>query len=204
MVSVSEQGLLPFTWTPETLFKISQTASAPLSIEGGFWRQWVDGYLSELCKRPDTKKGAWPSTPSQETAQSFVMGAPEDLPGYPALSVNRVLHLWSAMDVWVKGKIKEMGSRVAFLERYAPDWKEVGRLTFHLTEYRASETQCIGWLATATRLEHAGHPVRNRSAINGFRSLRIVDGDHSTSLDCEVRSASSACRSAVTPAAIES
>ncbi len=111
-----------------------------------FWQDFARRYLHRLCHLPSDL----PPTPPPEVDEfrALVHGAPP-MVGGEYLSVERLGHIWSELEEWAKVEIQALGLD-GFLQRYAPKWRQVGRVCFHLAENKDDESRPFAFLATFT------------------------------------------------------
>ena len=131
----------------------------PPSPSFRFWRQWACLYLAALCHIPETTDlaAARVEPPPVPETMGFLREAPP-MPGGEYLTVEVVHTLWRELDAGVHMEVMASGlSLAAFLERRAPLWHPVGRVSFHLAENKRNPRLPFAFLATyAPHLSKAG------------------------------------------------
>lgn len=129
---------------PASLFSVSDAAG--LVALGGrpaeagadatvlFWKSFADTFLRALCQLPEGRESL-DTLPKPETGTlaEWVLNAPP-MPGAEYLSPDILLALWARMEAWTRDSLTSCGSLPVWLERYAPAWTRVGRVTIHLAE----------------------------------------------------------------------
>ena len=103
----------------------------------GFARDFARLYLTRLCQTPtDGEAGAVPPIPQpSETDLAFqVLHAPP-MQGCEYLTADVLATWWSELDSLVRAEVEHhTGGVQAYLSERNPQWRLVGRVTFHLAE----------------------------------------------------------------------
>jgi non-specific serine/threonine protein kinase len=68
--------------------------------------------------------------------------------GAEYISADMLLSLWQQLEQWAVRAAQEAGGIHAFLSKYAPSWKQVGRVCFHLAENKRDPDLPFAFLAT--------------------------------------------------------
>ncbi|MBV8129248.1 MAG: DEAD/DEAH box helicase [Planctomycetaceae bacterium] len=117
----------------------------------GFARDFARLYLTRLCQTPaDGEAGAVPPIPQpSETDLAFqVLHAPP-MHGCEYLSADVLATWWSDLDLLVRAEVEHYkGGVQAYLSERNPQWRLVGRVTFHLAENKRDEEHPFAFLAT--------------------------------------------------------
>jgi len=117
----------------------------------GFARDFARLYLTRLCQTPaDGEAGAVPPIPQpSETDLAFqVLHAPP-MHGCEYLSADVLATWWSDLDSLVRAEVEHYkGGVQAYLSERNPQWRLVGRVTFHLAENKRDEEHPFAFLAT--------------------------------------------------------
>ncbi|MGO8900066.1 MAG: DEAD/DEAH box helicase [Isosphaeraceae bacterium] len=117
----------------------------------GFARDFARLYLTRLCQTPaDGEAGAIPPIPQpSETDLAFqVLHAPP-MHGCEYLSADVLATWWSDLDSLVRAEVEHYkGGVQAYLSERNPQWRLVGRVTFHLAENKRDAEHPFAFLAT--------------------------------------------------------
>ena len=109
------------------------TGNWPLS-----WLYWCDfasRYLLQICRLQPTAGQFDPiALPDADALRALHLGIPP-MPGAEYCTPELLSRIWSTLDAWVLEAVGRNPDGVAgFLHRYAPTWRQVGRVCFHLAE----------------------------------------------------------------------
>ena len=117
----------------------------------GFGRDFARIYLSRLCQTPaDERSGDIPDLPQpSESELAFqVLHAPP-MHGCEYLAADVLKTWWSELDALVRAEVKHHpGGVQAYLSERNPQWRLVGRVTFHLAENKRDPEHPFAFLAT--------------------------------------------------------
>ncbi|MGA2702659.1 MAG: DEAD/DEAH box helicase [Isosphaeraceae bacterium] len=117
----------------------------------GFARDFARLYLTRLCQTPtDGEGGAVPPIPQpSETDLAFqVLHAPP-MHGCEYLTADVLATWWSELDSLVRAEVEHHeGGVQAYLSERNPQWRLVGRVTFHLAENKRDPEHPFAFLAT--------------------------------------------------------
>jgi superfamily II DNA or RNA helicase len=130
----------------QNLFSISEPAA--LIALGGhpavptadastlFWKSIADHLIRTLCQIPESDDLP-DDLPPPDCAQlaAWTLNAPP-MPGAEYLSPDVLLALWQRLADWTRARISQEKSIAAFLQKNAPAWSRVGRVTLHLAEQK--------------------------------------------------------------------
>lgn len=148
----------------ERLFRLGAQRADALAPVPAFWSMLAAACVNALCHvtNPDTpsptEADAVPDIPLPEAAASWLDSAPP-MPGGEYLHGDSLRLVWEKLLLWCAGSIREKGGLAPFLREYAPDWRQVGRVFFHLAENRLDEARPFAFLATyTTGLNERGQP----------------------------------------------
>ena len=116
-----------------------------------YGRDFARLYLTRLCQTPADRQDhtASPIEPPSETDLAFqVMQAPP-MPGCEYLSHEVLSTWWIELDSLVRTEIAHhVGGVQAYLSERSPQWRLVGRVTFHLAENKRDPEHPFAFLAT--------------------------------------------------------
>ena len=142
---------------------IALAASAlPLTPVAGFWREMGAEFLRALCHVPENAPlvaGAL-DPPSEATLASWVLNAPP-MDGGEYLTPAVLSAIWKRLQTWASAETEALGGVGSFLEKHAPKWSRVGRVTLHLAENKGDDECPFAFMATyAAGLTPAGRVRR--------------------------------------------
>jgi SNF2-related domain/SNF2 Helicase protein/Helicase conserved C-terminal domain len=116
-----------------------------------FARDFAGRYLTRLCQTPaDDKGGALqPILPPSETDLAFQILQAPPMQGCEYLSPEVLSSWWLELDALVRSEIeRHPGGIQAYLSERNPQWRLVGRVTFHLAENKRDPEHPFAFLAT--------------------------------------------------------
>jgi SNF2 family DNA or RNA helicase len=117
----------------------------------GFARDFARLYLTRLCQTPTDCEGATvpPMAQPSETDLAFqVLHAPP-MQGCEYLNADALATWWTELDSLVRAEIEHhKGGVQAYLSERNPQWRLVGRVTFHLAENKRDAEHPFAFLAT--------------------------------------------------------
>jgi SNF2-related domain/SNF2 Helicase protein/Helicase conserved C-terminal domain len=123
-------------------------AALPASFE--FVRSIARLYLTHLCRSaPGETRAAIPETPppSSELERAVLQAPP--MGGLEYLTVEVLSQWWQDLDSLVRGEIgNHHGGVPGYLRGCNPQWRFVGRVTFHLAENKRDPQYPFAFLAT--------------------------------------------------------
>lgn len=143
-----------------------------------FWQQIASHYLTTLCHLPAEIKSTSIEAPSAEVMQKWILRAPP-MKGGEYLNLETLTTLTRNLEDFVSESSRESGLH-AFLSSYAPQWKLVGRVCFHLAENKKSPDRPFAFLATYStgfdtggKLQHLplGQALKQYSGANNKQAL---------------------------------
>jgi len=122
-----------------------------------FQRAAADFWSAEEFEGQAAGRFTLPS-PAPELLPELIAGAPP-IPGGEYLAEG-LPAVWTALERWLEPALAASASPAAFMDQYAPLWRKVGRVYFHLAENKAEETRPFAFLATyTTGLAPGGRPL---------------------------------------------
>ena len=117
----------------------------------GFARDFARLYLTRLCQTPTDGEGGTVAAipqPSETDLAFQVLQAPP-MQGCEYLSADALASWWSELDTLVRDEIAHHAGGVqAYLSERNPQWRLVGRVTFHLAENKRDPEHPFAFLAT--------------------------------------------------------
>lgn len=111
-----------------------------------FWQKIASHYLTSLCHLPEDVETVAIDPPSLDLMNDWILRAPPLLGG-EYLQTETLLKLWNSLNDWVIESCKNSGVH-PFLASFAPLWKQVGRVCFHLAENKRDQDRPFAFLAT--------------------------------------------------------
>lgn len=160
-----------------------------------YWRDFGTRYLLQLCQTQPTSERLEPLTPPDESVLTHLILSMPPMPGGEYCTPDVIAGIWIDLDNWAMNYIAGNKDGLAgFLQQYAPLWRQVGRVCFHLAEnkkdpefpfaFMATYVPRLGKNARAQHLplnqalsEYAG--ANNREAL-----LRLLEPVYSASTRC--------------------
>jgi hypothetical protein len=156
------------------------TLAAPPSLI--YWRDFGRVYLQMLCRTGGVDGGPVPLLPfADNELRGFTLEAPP-MRGGEFLTSELLERLWQELGALVIRESAAVGLS-AWLKLRSPLWHTVGRVTFHLAEFKRDPNIPFAFLATYTdRLSEQGKPLhlplaralqeyagaKNKSALNSL------------------------------------
>jgi len=122
-----------------------------------FWKSVADQLIHHLCQIPDGSE-TLPDLPVPEpvTLAEWTLNAPP-MRGAEYLSPDVLRALWVRMVDWTRANINSEKTITAFLQKHAPAWSRVGRVTLHLAENKTDPECPFAFMATyASGLSQSG------------------------------------------------
>ena len=115
-------------------------------------REFACTYLTRLCHTSDLDPARWPDLPPPAAVELVaVAGAAPPMRGLEYLTPDALAGVWRALDGAVHDALLAFdGTPQAFFVSIHPDWRLVGRVTFHLAENKRNPELPFAFLATYT------------------------------------------------------
>ena len=123
------------------------TERGEISPLSSYWRDFSRRYLSLLCHLPENAESLEVPEPSDETLEAISASAPPMLGG-EYLDGEALRKIWQSLHHWVLHQVFELGTLEDFLQRYAPRWRQVGRVFFHLAENKSDPERPFAFMVT--------------------------------------------------------
>ncbi len=130
-----------------------------------FWQEFASQYLTALCHVSPSVRDCSVPAPDQETAETLAINAPP-MVGGEYLTAGMLVRIWKSLDRWVVDQSTLDDGLDAFLHTWAPKWRQVGQVCFHLAENPADPERPFAFLSTYAQgfstdgsLKH--QPLRN-------------------------------------------
>ena len=120
-----------------------------------FWKDFSGRFIRALCHIPDGE-GFEIVQPSSSELTECILNAPP-MRGAEYLSPDVLMAVWKRLEAWTREQLPRTGGLSGFLEKHAPLWSRVGRITFHLAENKGDPEYPFAFMATyASGLSQAG------------------------------------------------
>lgn len=113
-----------------------------------YWREFIAIYITELCNLPSefSLEVATIDLPKQEVLEQMVNKIPP-MPGAEYCNITILQSIWKNFDAWIFKKMQGMNIE-EFLSKYLPNWRQVGKICFHLAENKADLAYPFAFIAT--------------------------------------------------------
>ncbi len=143
--------------TGQGLFALAASQnSATFSSSASFWRDFACAYMKERCHTVDSEPNIQTIAWNPETQQMLLNAPP--MKGAEYLSPQVLETAWDALDHWLCQQVNLNKTSLGdFLKTHAPQWRQVGRVCFHLAENSKDPDFPFAFLATyAPEISHQG------------------------------------------------
>ncbi len=126
------------------------TTTLPVVL--AFWRDVAGQYVTAACTVPaDAGAALDPLPPPGAAALAALVAAAPPMMGLEYLTPDVLSALWRDLDDAFRRGLRASGlAREAFLHRYHAAWSVVGRVHFHLAEYKLDPDTPFAFVATYT------------------------------------------------------
>lgn len=114
-----------------------------------FWRDFGTRYLLLLCQTQPTSERIEPlPLPDASILAQLTLSIPP-MPGAEYCTPDVLRAIWSDLDSWTQNLIvRHTEGLSGFLHQYAPLWRQVGRVCFHLAENKNDPEFSFAFMAT--------------------------------------------------------
>jgi superfamily II DNA or RNA helicase len=122
-----------------------------------FWKSIADHLIRSLCQIPEGSDPLADLPPPDPTQlATWTLNAPP-MAGAEYLSPALLRDLWQRLADWTRAAVSREKSIAAFLEKHAPGWSRVGRVTLHLAEQKNDPDFPFAFMASyASGLSQSG------------------------------------------------
>ena len=122
-----------------------------------FWKSIADHFIRALCQVPESSTTPLDlPLPDYSQFATWALNAPP-MPGAEYLSPYVLHALWQRLTDWALAEIFREKSVAAFLQKHAPAWSRVGRVTLHLAEQKNDPDFPFAFMASyASGLSQSG------------------------------------------------
>ncbi len=186
-------GAFERDWREGLFLLAAQKHGGPESPASRYWRKWAQGYLVALCHIPASMENVAAPPPADAELATTALTAPP-MRGGEYLSASVLRGIWDALDEWVRAQAAADGGLESFLHARAPQWRQVGRVCFHLAENKADLARPFAFMATFStgfgtggRLKHLPlHKALDQYAGAGNRPalIKLLDPVHQAAKRC--------------------
>ena len=137
------------SWPEGLLVLGGVKAPSGAHASAAFWQAFAGRYITCLCHVPDATAldDDLVAPPGESELMSLVLGAPP-MVGGEYLAVEVLRDIWGRIDTEARRLAARSGGLSAFLSEYAPAYRRVGRVWFHLAENKADDAYPFAFLAT--------------------------------------------------------
>ncbi|MCX7048686.1 MAG: DEAD/DEAH box helicase [Candidatus Sumerlaeota bacterium] len=132
----------------EGIFRLGAEKVAPGdSLALRYWQGIAERFVAGLCHLPGGMTPAQQPPPTEAECAQWILTAPP-MQGGEYLSQETLRSIWNALVAWCAEASQAAGGLGAFLEARAPQWRQVGRVCFHLAENKADPARPFAFMAT--------------------------------------------------------
>lgn len=133
----------------DLLFSLAaQKTSADTSPVLKFWRDFGRRYLSALCHIPQGAVAIEVPLPAPDELEALAIAAPP-MRGGEYLTEETMASIWRSLQEWTTEQLEKVELEL-FLQNRAPNWRQVGRVFFHLAENKNHPERPFAFMATYT------------------------------------------------------
>ncbi len=161
-----------------------------------FWRDFGMRYLLLLSQTQPTLERLEPLPPPDASILAGLTLSIPPMPGAEYCTPDVLAAIWTDLDTWAMKSIARHTEGLAgFLRQYAPLWRQVGRVCFHLAENRKDPEFPFAFMATYiprlgknARAQHLplGQALREYAGTNNREALlRLLEPVHAAGARCE-------------------
>jgi non-specific serine/threonine protein kinase len=161
-----------------------------------FWRDFGTRYLLLLCQiQPNAERLEPLSHPDASTLVHLTLSIPP-MPGAEYCTPEVLAAIWTDLDAWALESIaRNTDGLFGFLHKYAPLWRQVGRVCFHLAENKNDSEFPFAFMATYiprlgknARAQHLplNQALREYAGANNREALlRLLEPVHDAGGRCD-------------------
>lgn len=124
-----------------------------------YWQEQSRRYLSALCREHGDQLPLLPPPPLPEREHAALAAPP--MAGGEYLTPEVLADIWDDLDEWARSAFAASGGRDDFLQSWAPRWRQVGRVYFHLAENKDDPDLPFAFMVTYTTGLTAGGRARH-------------------------------------------
>lgn len=138
----------------------AETDTSQYSPSMRFWREIAADYLTKICHIPGSETEVSVGPPADSALLRWVINAPP-MTGGEYLSAKLLSRVFAKLVTWGHEHIRADGGVDLFLQKRAPGWNRVGRVTFRLAENKKHESRPFAFLASFSTGIGAGGKVKH-------------------------------------------
>ena len=113
-----------------------------------FWRDFAGRYLTAFCQAEPLPQPVPLPPPDPAELAGYCLSIPP-MPGAEYCCYEVLQGIWTDLDAWARSEVARRADGVpGFLQEYAPLWRQVGRVCFHLAENRKDPEYPFAFLAS--------------------------------------------------------
>jgi len=122
-----------------------------------YWKQFAERFIRSLCHLPENSDATLKiEAPSPAELSEIILNAPP-MRGAEYLSHHLLQVIWQRLTEWSVAELESLEGLSALLEKNAPRWSRVGRVTFHLAENKSDPDYPFAFMASyASGLSKSG------------------------------------------------
>ena len=157
-------GSKPIIWQ-DRLFSL---AAYPLTVDGAtielcglhFWKRFGELFITTLCRLPEGADFSKNITIVPDAQLDDLLAEAPPIAGGEYLNRQSLSELWRKLALWCIDEVAQHDNLSDFLQKRAPNWRQVGQVTFHLAENKTDIAFPFAFMATYTiGLNNSGQPV---------------------------------------------
>ena len=165
-------------------------------LSWSFWRDFGTRYLLQLCQaQPNSERIEPIPLPDASIIAHLTLSIPP-MPGAEYCTPDAFCTIWRDLDAWALESIAGQAEGLAgFLHQYAPLWRQVGRVCFHLAENKNDPEFPFAFMATYiprlgknSRAQHLplGQALGEYAGANNRAALlRLLEPVHDAGSRCD-------------------
>jgi len=113
-----------------------------------YWRDFTCQYLTRLCRKPVTAEVISVEAPNSAELSTLILSVPP-MQGGEYLSARVLVDRWTRLDAYIQNRVSSSNLTLSdWLKKYAPLWRQVGRVCFHLAENKNDPDYPFAFMAT--------------------------------------------------------
>ena len=160
-----------------------------------FWRDFGTRFLLLLCRRRPSSERLDPLPPPDAATLATLTLSIPPMPGAEYCTPDVLAAIWTDLDTWAIDSIaRDPEGLSGFLHKYAPLWRQVGRVCFHLAENKNDSEFPFAFMATYiprlgknARAQHLplGRALHEYAGADNRKALlRLLEPVHEASTRC--------------------
>ena len=161
-----------------------------------YWKQFAERFIRSLCHIPeDSDTTLKIEAPTPAELSEIILNAPP-MRGAEYLSLHLLQVIWQRLTKWAVAELESLEGLSALLEKNAPRWSRVGRVTFHLAENKSDPDYPFAFMASyasglskSGRLQQLplGKALQQYAGTNNKTALlKLLSPIHSAAKQCKL------------------